>query len=279
MRKHLTSIATGSLLFCATVASAQTTYPDATASAPFVIQDEQALRDAIGGSGSKTEIQVTEAQIDPDGYGSKSTRYLASVWFQQPFTYAGHNYHVAFIKLREIDATSGEPQEAHSATVRISAITYRKSGDEWEIVSRQTRPFTETGTWGDAQKPDRIGEVALNQTTTALLAPTINGGQGHSDRSEQVMAFDGTLWSSLGSLMTGEDNDGACNHDGDFPEGPACWSYTGTVQAVPGSGRKLPDLLVVRTGTTTVPGGDKPVPAGNVLYTLKDGVYSSPNAN
>lgn len=279
MQKHMMALAAGAFLLSATDASAQTTYPDATTSVSYVIQDEQILRDAIGGGGSKNEIEVTRAQIEPGGYGNPSTRYRASVWFQQPFTYAGGEYHVAFIKLRELDKT-GEPIEAHAATVRVSAITYRKSGDEWEIVSRQSGPFAETGTWGDAWKPDSVGQIDLNETTTALLAPSIIGGQGDSERLEQVLAFDGTSWSALGNIGTDGEGQGGCDPDLNAAADAApCWSYKGTIQTVPHQGHKLPDLLVVRSGTAYNPKGGKPVAAKNILYSLKDGVYSSPDAH
>lgn len=267
------------LLSCAGV-SAQTTYPDATSSVSYIIQDEQVLRDVLGGSGSKTEHQVTQAQIDPDGYGHKpSTRYIASVWFQQPFSYAGADYHVAFIKLREIDTSTGETVGAHAATVRVSAITYRKSGDEWEIVARQTRPFAEAGTWGDAEKPNKVSELGLSKTTVALLVPIVETGQGSAYTSQQVMVFDGALWTSAGSINTSADNGGNCNQDGSSPELGTCWSYTGTIQVVVGSGNKMPDLMVVRQGTDYSPDSDKPKRAGNVLYKFKDDTYSSPSAD
>ncbi|WP_430301119.1 hypothetical protein ACQ7MX_07485 [Pseudomonas aeruginosa] len=262
------------LLTSAGYASAAATYPGNATPALLVLQDEEVLRDLTGKIGSRTEQRVKAGQI---GYfANPSAEFVASVWFQQPFKHAGTDYHVAFVKLREIDLQTGEPFEAHAAGVSVSAITYKKAGADWEIVSRQSSPFTEAGTWGDAAVPEKVGQLELSKASTALLVPTYESGQGMAYEGEQIIAFDGEYWTSLGTINTSGNNGGNC--DDTIPDVPACWSYTGTIHVAPSENGKMPDLLVVRTGTDYSGYGSKPKPAGNVVYKLKDGTYTAPSA-
>lgn len=262
------------LLASASHASAASTYPGNATPALLALQDEEVLRDLTGKIGNRTEQRVKAGQI---GYfDNPSAEFVASVWFQQPFKHAGTDYHVAFVKLREIDAQTGEPHQAHAAGVFVSAITYKKVGNDWEIVSRQSSPFTEAGTWGDAAVPEKVGQLELSKASTALLVPTYESGQGTAYEGEQIIAFDGEYWKSLGTINTSGNNGGNC--DDTIPDVPACWSYTGTIHVAPSEYGKMPDLLVVRTGTDYSGYGSKPKPVGNVVYKLKDGVYTAPSA-
>lgn len=254
--------------------SATATYSGNATPALLVLQDQEILRDLVGKIGNRAEQRVKADQI---GYfANPSAEFVASVWFQQPIKHAGTDYHVAFVKLREIDLQTGEPVSAHAAGVSISAITYKKVGTDWEIVSRQTSPFTEAGGWGDAQVPEKVGQLELSKASTALLVPTYESGQGTAYGGEQIIAFDGEYWASLGVINTSGENGGTC--DDTYPDMPACWSYTGTIHVAPSGNSQMPDLLVVRTGTDYSEYGSKPKPAGNIVYKLKDGVFTAPSA-
>lgn len=253
--------------------SATATYPGNATPALLVLQDQEILRDLVGKIGNRTEQRVKADQI---GYfANPSAEFVASVWFQQPIKHAGTDYHVAFVKLREIDLQTGEPVNAHAAGVSISAITYKKAGADWEIVSRQISPFTEAGDWGDAAVPEKVGQLELSKASTALLIPSYASGQGVAYGGEQIIAFNGESWTSLGVVNTSGDNGGGC--DDTYPDLPACWSYTGTIHVVPSGNGQTPDLLVVRTGTDYTGHGSKPKPVGNVVYKLKGGVYTTPS--
>jgi hypothetical protein len=273
MSKSLIAVAViaAGLLASAGQASAAATYSGNAAPALLVIQDEDVLRDLTGKIGSSTEQRVKAGQI---GYfANPSAEFVASVWFQQPFKHAGTDYHVAFVKLREIDPQTGKPYESHAAGASVSAITYKKIGNDWEIVSRQSSPFTEAGNWGDATVPEKVGQLELSNTSTALLVPTFESGQGTAYEGEQLIAFDGVHWTSLGIINTSGNNEGTC--DDTIPDMPACWSYTGTIHVAPSKNAKMPDLLVVRTGTDYSGYGSKPTPTENIVYRLKDGAYTS----
>ncbi len=253
--------------------SATATYPGNATPALLVLQDQEILRDLVGKIGSRTEQRVKADQI---GYfDNPSAEFVASVWFQQPIKHAGDDYHVAFVKLREIDLQTGEPIGSHAAGAFVSAITYKKVGADWEISSRQIRPFTEAGTWGDAAVPEKVGQLELSKASTALLIPSYASGQGTAYGGEQIIAFNGESWTSLGVINTSGENGGTC--DDTYPDMPACWSYTGTIHVVPSGNNQMPDLLVVRTGTDYAEHGSKPMQAGNVVYKLKDGVYTAPS--
>lgn len=261
------------LLASAGHASAAATYSGNATPALLVLQDEEVLRDLIGKIGSRTEHRVKADQI---GYFTDpSAEFVGSVWFQQPLKHAGIDYHVAFVKLRQIDSQTGAPFQAHAAGALVSAITYKKVGNDWEIVSRQSSPFTEAGTWGDATAPEKVGQLELSKASTALLVPTYESGQGTAYEGEQVIAFDGEHWTSLGTINTSGNNGGNC--DDAIPEMPACWSYTGKIHVVPSKNTKVPDLLVVRSGTDYSGYGSKPKPVENVVYKLKNGAYTSPS--
>lgn len=254
-------------------ASAAESYAGNATPALLAIQDADILRDLLGKIGSRNEQRVKANQI---GYfDDPKAEFVGSVWFRQSFKHGGNDFHVAFVKLRQIDERTGTPFESHAAGVLVSAITYKKVGSDWEIVSRQTSPFTEAGTWGDATAPEKIGQLELDKTNTALLIPTYESGQGTTYEGEQVIAFNGENWASHGTVNTSGNNAGNC--DDAIPEVPACWSYTGTIHVVPSANTQMPDLLVVRTGTDYAGYDSKPKPAENVLYKHKNGAYTSPS--
>ncbi|WP_455233088.1 hypothetical protein [Geopseudomonas aromaticivorans] len=182
------------------------------------------------------------------------------LWFQQRFSHQGLEYHVGFIKLRMIDPFTGKPADSHAATADIAAVTYQVIENKWRVISRQVRPITTAGSWGDAAEPEAVSQMSLGKET-ALLVPGSFMNMGIIESGEQVLVFNGSSWSTLGFITTGLSDD--------------CTSYEGLIKPIAGGGSHgRPDLLVERTGFVNADySGCNPRPISNELYRFNGSEY------
>lgn len=197
---------------------------------------------------------------------------ISNIWFDKTLSHGAEAIYVVFTRTYNLNE-SGEIESCHACSPEIGAITYKKQLNEWQVVSKQ-KSFTSFGSWGDSDDDIKPEMFQLSTTTTSFLLESGYGNFGQMTLGKTIFSFSDNTWRDLGSITTSEDNSGAC--DETLPPTDElyrkCWSYDGKISVIPKQNTKYPDLLVVRTGSSS--DNDK---VGNITYKFNGSLYVEKN--
>ncbi len=204
----------------------------------------------------------------PGGKVKTASDKLTSFWFEQSFKVGTDNLHVKFFATQSLDE-SGQPESCHACGVDVGAITYKQYGVHWAEISKQPQ-FGSAGQWGEASEA-KTEVLQLSPNSSAIMLDAGGTYQGVTEIGKKIFVFALNSWRDVGFVKTGEDNSGDCSEEGRSP----CFSYEGVISVVKGSMSDYPDLLVTRTGTDIQWDTRAKIPANNITYIFKDGIYQS----
>lgn len=210
----------------------------------------------------ESALQELFGASDPSEKVKTASDKLTSAWFDKSFKDPGGDIHVKFFKSQTLDA-SGEVESCHACKVDISAITYKKTNNQWHVVSKQIG-FGVAGEYGDVEEADP-GVVRLSSHVIALMLDSKSGGMGYFYEGKRLLTFSNNTWRDTGVINTGADNSADCR---DANMAVRCWGYRGEISVAAGESVGHPNLLVIRTGTD-----EKYLPASNVTYFFEGGKY------
>ena len=207
-----------------------------------------------------------EAKTAPD--------ILSQAAFSQSFTLGKDRYFAQFFQSQQLLGT-GELDESHAATVRLSVLTYKQSGGTWEVVDKKT-DLTESGAWGQLLSAP-VETLRLSAASMALLVEEGSIAQGYTDGGKTVLVFTNQRWHDTGVIHTNSSNGGAC--DPDYKPGAGddfmkpCYEHTGSISVAHDAQGDFPDLLVTKQGTQAGENPDQIIPVKNVIVKYTKGKY------
>jgi hypothetical protein len=198
---------------------------------------------------------------------------LASLWFEQSFNDGINQYHVIFIKNQMVDAETDEVYGSHADAPIISAVVYRLTDDEWQLVSKQ-KNIGNFGSWGNTPTIKKAPLFLLAKGNATLLLAISYSGQGYTNSGKTIFSYYQNRWTQLGYLQTEGDNSGVCDDETKADELlSACWSFTGeTSLAEENNVTNYPNISVKRTGTMAGATG-KIIPVTDSLYRFNGEKY------
>jgi len=200
--------------------------------------------------------------------------YLTSLFVEVPFKAEGIDHRVIFLQTQKIDRLTGKIEDCHICMASISAVVYKRIGNEWISISAN-RDFTVFGSWGVASilKPVEIS-YKIKKNMVAFLFEYGSSGQGYSIGGKAIFGFSGDTWSDLGYVVTHESNDGTCDdilaETKETSGFSRCWKNTGRLQIEAGKLGEYSSIRVVKSGTESDING-KVTPAKNVKYEYTTG--------
>lgn len=231
----------------------------------------------------------TAAEVLTDLFGIKTTSkqvtnaadQLSGPWFEQSFAQNNNKFHAVFIKTQSIDPDTKAVLDSHADAANISAVVYKRVGEQWQLFSKQTN-IGSFGSWGDVPETKNVPTLQLSPDNLVFLIEGGSSGQGYTDIGKGLFSYNikTKTWKDLGFVQTGADNAGACD-DSPQPKDSvlsACWKFTGEITLTKsGKNPEYPDLLVIEKGTTS-DDNNKIIPVSNRLYIFNGEQYVEPEA-
>ncbi|WP_369039936.1 hypothetical protein [Stenotrophomonas maltophilia] len=223
---------------------------------------------------------------DVDGDGAVSYEVtngsVASFWFGHAFELAGTRYYTGFAwNTPQKFGKPGEDDVGPDSRVTLTEATFTQTGDKpdrpW-VLKGAERSIGSVGAYGTAPEIDSKRKPQEYRTPAGklvLAVPTSTFATGTSVESYTVLVFnpdyekteDGQVWSSLGTIITGEDNSAACDEGQVMP----CVSSQGALSFSAGAGSDLPTLTVTPSGTTVSgPGQTRALGTGDAVHYTYD---------
>lgn len=224
-----------------------------------------------------TEKQAAKKTVDL----SRSTLDIGTggwseYWYGHRFELAGKHYFVGFVATADYCGKQCESQflvRSKQALVGASTFIESPHGDDqmmiYDVPWKLVEGDAVIGKFGNFEKGSIVLNISpethwTNEGHYLLAVPTEHMlGDGFNNNESEIFeldpyflihgelkTWDGFVWRHVGTIVTGENNDGQCSpdirHSADYPP---CWGSTGDMRFVQVPGSDLPLIEVRRKGS------------------------------